>query len=230
MKKAIRVGLPVVALAMLVSGAYFGLVWSPPEREMGDVYRIIYMHVPLMWMTLLACCINFIACVAYLVKADVRFDALAETTAEVGLVLGTTGLVLGSIWGRPTWGVWWTWDPRLTSMAIFLVAYAGYLALRKFVEDPERRAVWSAVSGIIIAVDYPVIYFSVRWWRSLHQTQSTPKTLDWPMVFSLRWNAFALLFVFLFFLVERYRIAVTARRRELVLPDALPSAASPRAG
>ncbi|MGZ6163234.1 MAG: cytochrome c biogenesis protein CcsA, partial [Myxococcaceae bacterium] len=114
----------------------------------------------------------------------------------------------------------WAWDPRLTTMAILLVAYAGYLALRRFVDDPDRRAVWSAVVGIIIAVDVPVVYFSVKWWKSLHQVQSTPKTVDPQMVIALRWNACAFLAVLIVFLVARYRIALASRIRETSVPDA----------
>src|SRR3954471_22734327 len=118
MSKAIRRGLPFVAIAMLAVGAWLGLAWSPPEREMGDVYRIMYVHVPLMWMALMAALLNFIASIVYLFKSDIRWDALGEATAEVGLVLGSIGLVLGSLWAKPTWGVYWDWDPRLTSLAI----------------------------------------------------------------------------------------------------------------
>ena len=175
MSKPVRIGFVLLTLALLVSGAWIGLAWAPPDREMGHVQRIMYMHVPAAWMALLAATMNFGTCVSYLWKASWKKDAFAEATAEVGLLFGTIAILLGSIWGRPTWGVYWAWDPRLTTMAILLVAYAGYLALRRFVDDPDRRAVWSAVVGIIIAVDVPVVYFSVKWWKSLHQVQSTPE-------------------------------------------------------
>jgi heme exporter protein C len=207
-------------LGLFISGAWLGLAWAPPDREMGHVQRIMYVHVPLMEMALLAGSINFICCVLYLFKASWKTDALAEATAEVGLVFGGIGMVLGSIWGRPTWGVYWAWDPRLTTMAILLVAYAGYLALRRFVDDPDRRAVWSAVAGIVIAADIPIVYFSVRWWKSLHQIQSSPKTVDKLMVLPLRWNLCAFLGLLIIFLVVRYRIALAARLRETTVPDA----------
>jgi heme exporter protein C len=109
-------------------------------------------------------------------------------------------------------------------VAILLVAYAGYMALRRFVDDPERRAVWSAVTGIIIAVDVPIIYFSVKWWKSLHQVQSTPRTVDPQMVYALRWNILAFFLVLLVFLVTRYRIALAARMRETTVPEQAPRA------
>jgi len=199
------------------------VAWAPPDREMGDVQRIMYVHLPSVWMGLLGVTLNFVCSVAYLLNprrtvANLDADALAEASAEVGLFFGTLGLMLGSIWGRPTWGVFWTWDPRLTSMAILLVAYAGYLALRRFIDDAERRAAWSAVVGIIIAVDIPIIWFSVRWWNSLHQVQSSPKTVDPSMVFVLRWNAVAFLLLWLVFLSTRYVIARSRRERELAPP------------
>lgn len=227
MGKLLKYGLPAVALVMLAAGAYIGLVWAPPDREMGDVQRIMYVHVPAVWMALLCTTLNLGACLAYLFKTSWKADSLAEASAEVGVLFGVIGVSLGAIWGRPTWGVYWTWDPRLTTAAIMLVAYAGYLALRKLVEDPDRRATWSAVVGIIAYVDIPIVYFSVRWWKGLHQIQSSPKTVDPDMVFALRWNAFAFLAAMSFFIWQRYRIALAERQDEVALPDALPPPARP---
>jgi heme exporter protein C len=219
MVRHVWTALMVLTAAVLIYGAWLALAWAPPEREMGDVYRIMYAHVPLVQMGLLAATINFVSSVVYLLKASWRTDALAEASAEVGLVFAALGTTLGSIFGRPTWGVYWAWDPRLTSMAVFIVAYAGYLALRRFVDDPEKRAVWSAVAGIVIAVDVPIVYFSVRWWKSLHQMQSSPKTIDPQMVYTLRWNILGYFLLFLTFLGLRYGIARAARRRETTVPE-----------
>jgi heme exporter protein C len=218
MLKNLRIALALLALGLLVWGAYLGLVWAPPDREMGDVQRIMYIHVPAMEMSLLAMTLNFVCCVAYLFRPRWTTDSLAEAFAEVGLFFGAYGLVLGSIWGKPTWGTYWTWDPRLTSMAVGLAAYAGYLSLRRFVDDAERRAVWSAVVGIIIAVDVPIIYLSVRWWRSLHQMQSSPMTVDAAMVRVLRWNFVAFFVLFIVFVTARYAIALARREREVAPP------------
>jgi heme exporter protein C len=223
MGKFFRIALPLVALGLLVWGHYIGLFVAPPDREMGDVQRIMYVHVPAVWMALLALTINFLASVTYLFTPSWEADSLAEASAEVGLVFGAVGVLLGAIWGRPTWGVYWTWDPRLTTAAILLVAYMGYMALRRFVEDPEKRAVWSAVVGIIAAVDLPIIWFSVKWWPGLHQVQSSPKTMDPEMVFPLRISAFAFLAFMIFFIMLRYRIALSERQAEVALPDSLPT-------
>ena len=218
MLKNVRYLLALLALGLVVWGAYLGLVWAPPDREMGDVQRIMYVHVPAMEMSLLAMTLNFLCSVLYLFRPRWTTDSLAEAFAEVGLFFGAYGLVLGSVWGKPTWGTYWTWDPRLTSMAIGLAAYAGYLALRHFVDDAERRAVWSAVVAIIIAVDVPIIYMSVRWWRSLHQMQSSPKTVDPLMVSALRWNFLAYFVLFVVFVMARYAIARARRQQETAAP------------
>ncbi len=178
----------------------------------------MYVHVPAVQMGLLSMTLNFVCSVVYLFRARWSTDSLAEAFAEVGLFFGALGLALGSIWGKPTWGTYWDWDPRLTSMAIGLAAYAGYLALRRFVDDAERRAVWSAVVGIIIAVDVPIIYLSVRWWRSLHQMQSSPMTVDPAMVRVLRWNITAFFVLFIVFAMARYAIAQARRQLEVTPP------------
>jgi heme exporter protein C len=222
----VRALIAVVGVVLLVSGAWYGLFRAPPDREMGDVQRIMYVHVPAQWMAMMGVTLNFCCSVVYLFRPSWPTDALAEASAEVGLFFGTLGLVLGSIWGKPTWGVYWSWDPRLTSEAILLVAYAGYLALRRFVDDAERRAVWSAVVGIIVAVDIPIIWFSVQWWRSLHQMQSSPSTVDPAMRLALRWNAFAFLALWLVFLSSRYLLARARTAHEVTAPPLTVEAAS----
>lgn len=221
MLERIRKLLPFVAVAMLASGAYVGLAWAPPDREMGDVQRIMYAHVPSVWMAFLCLTTNFICSVTYLFTSKWGADALSEATAEVGVLFGAIGVTLGAIWGRPTWGVYWSWDPRITTAAIMIVAYTGYLALRRFVEDPEKRATWSAVVSIIAAVDLPIVWFSVRWWKSLHQVQSSPRTVDPQMVLPLRWCSFAFLFVMICFVWNRYRLAMAERKQEIAPPEAL---------
>lgn len=219
---------PFAALGMIVVGLWIALSWAPPEREMGEVQRLMYVHVPAVWMAMLGFTLNLFCVVRYLFKASWKTDALAESAAAVGLLFGAVGVLLGSIWGRKTWGVWWTWDPRLTTAAILLVIYTGYLALRRFIEDPERRAVWSSVVGIIAYADIPLVWFSVQW-RSLHQVQSSPKTMDPEMTLGLRWWAIAFLFVLIAFIAQRYRIALAERHAEVALPDALPPLNPPEA-
>ena len=128
-------------------GWYLALFSVPPERDMGEVVRIFAVHVPQVQMALLAVVLNFGCSLFFLAKKSWVADALAESSAEVGLYLGTVGTALGAIWAKPTWGVYWTWDPRLTSAAVMLIYYAGYLALRRFTDNPDTRATWSAALG-----------------------------------------------------------------------------------
>jgi len=124
----------------------------------------------------------------------------------------------GSIWARPTWGVWWDWDPRLTTTAVMFFAFVGILALRRFVEDPVKRATWSAVATIIAYVDVPIVYYSVRWWNSLHQMQSSPETVSAVFVIPLRTNAFGVLFFMTGLITLRTRIASLRLRQEMAPP------------
>jgi heme exporter protein C len=123
-------------------------------------------------------------------------------------------LVLGSLWGKPTWGVWWTWDPRLTTTAILLVIYVGYLAVRSFADDPEKRARWAAVVGIVGFVDVPIVYLSVSWWRTIHQPPSTPRSMDPVFVWTLLLNLLAFTLVYAYLMLRRYRLARTERSIE----------------
>ncbi|MFZ5469178.1 MAG: cytochrome c biogenesis protein CcsA [Myxococcota bacterium] len=214
----------IIGAAMMLLGSWLGLWGTPPEREMGEVYRILYMHVPQVWMGMLCGGTVAVCSVAYLVKKSWTLDALGEASAEVGLLFGSVGVLLGSIWGRPTWGVWWTWDARLTTAAIMLLIFAGYLALRRFVDDPEKRGLLSAVLGIFAGANVILVYVSVRIFRTIHQVQSTPETVDPLMTMALRWNATAFLAVMLTFLWWRYRLARGRLERELALPHALPAA------
>jgi heme exporter protein C len=195
-----------------------GLFVAPADRMMGDVYRIIFVHMPIAMMALLAPTVTCFASLFYLLKSSPRADALAEASAEVCIVFCSLCLITGSIWGRPTWGVWWSWDPRLTSVAILWISFIGYMALRRVVDDSDKRATWAAVVAIIISVDVPIVYFSVKWWNSLHQLQSNPNTMDPQMYWPLRANLTAFFVAFLAFLYARYRIAMTTYARELATP------------
>ena len=201
----------LAVLLALAAAQAFGVLTSPPDRDMGHLQKIMYVHVPAAWSAFLAFAVVFVGSVLYLWKREERWDALAAAAAEVAAVLTALTIALGSIWGRPTWGVWWTWDPRLTSTAILLVMIVGYLALRSFVEEPERRARWSAAVGILGALNVPIVYMSVRWWRTLHQFQSSPSTVDAEYAWGLRVNAIAFLAVMIWLVRARYRTAMLER-------------------
>ena len=197
----------VVVLFALVGAQLYGFLESPPDRDMGHLQKIMYVHVPSAWSAFIAFFAVFLSSIAYLWTGRAKHDLVAASAAEVGALLTALTLALGSIWGRPTWGVWWTWDPRLTSTAVLLVVFVGYLALRAFTEDFDRRARWSAVIGILGFLNVPVVYLSVRWWRTIHQVQSAPSTVDSAFAWGLRLNAVAFLLLTIYFVRERYRLA-----------------------
>ena len=210
----------LVAVALLLVGSYIGLFVAPAERHMGEVQRIMYVHVPTAWNALLCFTCAFVAAIGSLWTGRERWDATLVAASEAGIVLNGLLLVQGSLWGRATWGVWWDWDVRLTTSLILLLLFIGVLSLRSFAAGTERKASLTAVAAIVSYVDVPLVYFCVRWWRSLHQIQSSPATVDPAMVLPLRLNAFGLLFAAIWFIVRRARLELARRRSsETALPD-----------
>ncbi len=207
---------------LMAAGLYAGLVAAPSERDMGEVYRIMFVHVPAAWLTLVAFLVTFFASVVYLYGGDLRADALAAASTEVGVVLNFILLATGSIWGRPTWGVYWTWDPRLTTAAILGCSFAGYLALRALAPAGERRALFSALVAILASTGLPFVWFAVKFWSTLHQVQSSPATMAPAMVLALRLNAFAFLAAYLLLCRWRYRLERHLQRDALLPPPEAP--------
>lgn len=158
-----------LTLLGLAATAVFALGVVPADAEQGDVQRLMYVHVPAAWLAFLSFGVVFLASVAYLRTGRIRWDRIAVASAEIGVLFCVLTLILGSLWGRPVWGTWWTWDPRLTTTVVLLLIYVGYLSLRNVADSPSRRAHWSAVVGVVGFVDVPIVHMSVVWWRSLHQ-------------------------------------------------------------
>jgi heme exporter protein C len=210
--------LGALGVALLLWGSVWGLSFAPRETFMGDVQRIMYIHVPTAWNAMLALTFAFVCAVLSLWRGGWKWDARLEGALEVGVVLSALLCMQGSIWAKPTWGVWWDWDPRLTTTAVMVFAFAGILVLRQLVDDPRRRAAWSAVATVIAFVDVPIVYFSVRWWNSLHQLQSTPATVSSAFHWPLRINAFGVLLLMAAFIALRSRVAALRLRSELAPP------------
>jgi heme exporter protein C len=203
------------AFLFLISAQVMGVLTSPPDRDMGVLQKIMYVHVPAAWITMLSFFVVLIFSVRYLWTRAENDDLIAASAAEVGATFNGLTLVLGMLWGRPTWGVWWSWDARLTSTLVLFLIFVGYLALRSFIDEAGRRAQWSAAVGILGAVNVPIVYLSVRWWRTLHQVQSSPSTVDPMYVLWLRANAFAFMFIMIYFIRTRYAAARIERDAEI---------------
>jgi heme exporter protein C len=210
--------LAALGTLLLVWGSTWGLFYAPRETHMGDVQRIMYVHVPTAWNAMLVLTFAFGCALAYLLRGGWEWETRLEAAIEAGIVLSALLCAQGAIWAKPTWGVWWDWDPRLTTTAVMVFAFLGILALRQFVDDPVKRAVWSSVAVIIAYVDVPIVYFSVKWWNTLHQGLSTPETVSRAFHWPLRINAFGVLFLVSGMIVLRTRLARLRRQAELLPP------------
>src|SRR3990167_4309721 len=201
------------ALLSVLAGLYFGLIEAPPDAYQGNAQRIMYLHIPSILTAYLSFFIVFIGSCLFLWKREKRDDILASSAAEIGVLFTALTILEGSIWGKPTWGVWWTWDARLTLTAILLLIFIGYLMLRSLIEDEARAAVCSAVLGIIGFLDIPLIHMSVYWWRTLHQPPSIlrPDKMPWEnvhpsMLIALAVNFAAFILLYFYLLSLRFRV------------------------
>jgi heme exporter protein C len=216
-----------LALAALAASAIMSLAVAPPDAEQGNVQRLMYVHVPAAWLAYLSFAVVFVASIAYLRTSRTRWDRLGAASAEIGVLFTALAIVLGALWGKPVWGVWWTWDPRLTTTAILLLVYVGYLAIRRLPASPARRGRWAAVVGIVGFLDVPIVHLSVVWWRSLHQGPTVARlgspTIAPIMLAALLVGVAAFTLVYLYLLSFRLRVG---RLEERVVAEAL----SPRLG
>ena len=190
-----------------------GFLVAPRDAAQGNVQRIMYVHVPSVLVAYLAFAVVLLASIVYLTTRRESADRIGHASAEVGVLFTGITIASGAIWGKPTWGTWWTWDARLTSVAVLFVMYLGYLLVRGMVDDRERAARYSAVVGIVAALDVPLVHFSVYWWRTLHQ----PPTMLKPgpsgvFVATLLVNLAALALVYVFLVTKR--VALLRREEE----------------
>jgi len=213
--------LGIASLGLIAVSLYLSLLWAPPDVNQGDVMRIMYVHVPTIMLAYAAFGLVLVGSVLYLWKRDLRWDRFAAANGELGVLFTALAIAAGSIWAKPTWGVYWTWDPRLTTTAILFVIYAGYLMLRALQTDPLARARQSAVVGVIGVLDIPIVHESVNWWRSLHQTSSFPlmrdPLIDDRMEVALLVSMAAFTVLYLFLLGQRLRLARLEQDRDELL-------------
>jgi len=160
--------LGIILFLSMILALYMAFLGAPRETTMGDLQRIFYFHVPAAIAGLIAFAINFAASLMYVIRKNRRWDNLALSAAEIGVMFLLMVLVTGPIWAKPAWFVWWTWSPRLTLSLVLCLLYVAYLLIRNYIEDPERKAMVAAVFGIVAFVDVPLVWFSIRWWRDHH--------------------------------------------------------------
>ncbi|MEN3045982.1 MAG: cytochrome c biogenesis protein [Candidatus Hydrothermales bacterium] len=194
---------------------YFSLLVTPPERKMGDLVRIMYIHVPVAWVSLLSFTLVFVFSILYIFKRDLIWDIYSESAAEIGVLFNFLTLVTGMLWAKAVWGYYWVWDPRLTTTLILFFLYSSYLLLRGFIDTPDKRARFSSVLGIIIYVDVLFVYFSVRLWRSVHPSPFAPGDvfITSSMKYALFLSFIPYLIFFLLLFLLRYKIGKRAAEK-----------------
>lgn len=221
----------VLAVVGVVAVTVLGLVISPPDVSQRDTVRILYVHVPAAWLAYLAFIVTAISSAAYLWQRtrSLTWDRLAGASAEIGVLFMAITLVVGSLWGRITWGEFWTWDARLTTTALLFVTYIGYLAVRGLGGSHHQRARRSAVIGLLAVLEIPLVHFSVRLWRSLHQEATVARPngdveIDGLMLFTLFMGIVAFTLVYVWLLLHRQRVlamedAIDDRGLDLALAE-----------
>lgn len=202
-------GLALAGLALLLA---YAIVWSPADREMGDSVRLMYVHVPASILAYAACAITSLSSAMWLRRRSEGWWVLGGAAAEVGTVFTAISLVTGSIWGRPTWGTYWQWDPRITSTTLLFVMLVALQALRRIDDeagDAAARGARGAVVGLLLVPNVLVVHYSVDWWRSLHQSATITRldpTIDGTMLFTLVLGIVVFGVVFAWLMVHRFRL------------------------
>ncbi len=183
---------------------YLVYFWVPTEQNLGVSQRIFYFHVPLGWIGMLSIVVVAIASLMHLITGRQRWDDLAYSTAELGIVYASLILVTGSIWGKPVWGVWWTWDPKLTTTLILWFIYVGYLMMRSYGPGGTQGKRFASVIALIGAVDAPIIYKATDWWRTAHPDNNIPGGLDDRILITLMVSVVTFTVMYVLLLMERY--------------------------
>lgn len=198
--------LGIAALVSILVSLYGALLWAPREAIMGDVQRIFYFHMPSAWLALgPAFTVVFFCSVLYLLKKDLRYDRIAVSSAEIGVIFTTITLVTGPLWAKPIWGAYWTWDPRLTTTLVLWFIYVAYLMLRSAFPEGHKRARLCAVVGIVGWIDVPIVFMSIRWWRTIHPLLITGEgmELDSAMQAVLMFSLFSFSVLYVYLLLVR---------------------------
>jgi heme exporter protein C len=211
------IAVALITFALLTYGLQQAMVGAPTEQTMGEVQRIFYYHVPSAWVAFLCFFVNFLASIWYLIKRSARTDAIALACAEVGVVFCTIVLITGPLWARPVWGIWWTWDARLTSTLVLWLIYVSYLILRRYGAGGQTPVIAAALA-IFGFVDVPLVYMSILWFRTQHPqpvigggqgSGIDPSMLHALLINFLAFSVFAIVLIWL-----RYRLEVMEQQVE----------------
>ena len=201
---------PFFVLVAMLAAIYMIAFFAPVERTQGVVQKIFYFHVPSAWVSFLGFFLVFVFSIQYLITRRRRWDRRARAAAEVGVLFCSIVLLTGPLWARPVWGIWWTWDARLTLTLVLWLIYVSYLMLRHYLPDPQKRAVLSAVVGVAGFADVPLVYFAIRWWRTQHPQPvlagGEASGLDPRMALTLYVSLFVFTLLFVYLFIERSRL------------------------
>ena len=213
--------LAIVGLTLMLMMVFF---WSPLEASMGMVQKIMYIHVPSAWTSFLSITVAFVFSILYLWRRSELFDVIALSSVEIGVIFCGLALLTGSIWAKPTWNTYWTWDARLTTTLILFLIFSGYLLLRRFSEFGEQQARISAVVAIIGFLDIPLIHLSVVWWRTIHQPSTVfskkPGVIDEQILVTLLFSVSVFSIIYLFLLLTRVALEKSNRSYQKQLATA----------
>lgn len=207
---------------MILLATYLVFMWVPNEKVMGPVQKIFYFHVASAWIGFFAFLVVFIAGLAYLYTRNRKWDIIGSSSAEIGVMFTTIVLITGPIWARPTWNTWWTWDPRLTTTLVLWFIYLAYLMIRSSIHEEEKKARFSAIFGIIGFIDVPIVWFSIRWWRTIHPVvvDASGFAMSSKMMTTLMVSLAAFTFLYFYLLcnsmaVEKIRIELAGLKETL---------------
>ena len=196
----------IMTIVSFIIGSYFALYGSPPDYIQGDSMRIMYVHVPSAWWALMSYSVLAVSCTIWFITRNPFFNLIAKSIAPIGAVFTLIALVTGSIWGKPTWGVWWVWDARLTSMLLLLFLYLAYIFLWQAISNKDLASKISAALAMIGFINVPIIKFSVDWWNTLHQPASISKLSSPSIDESMLIPLFIMAFASLCFLITMFSV------------------------
>ncbi len=197
----------LVASALLMAlTLYMVYMWVPTEQNLGVSQRIFYFHVPLGWIGMVSIIVVAVASILHLYTGKQKWDDLAYSTAELGIIFASLILITGAVWGKPVWGVWWTWDAKLTTTLVLWFIYAGYLMVRAYGPAGTQGRRFASVIALIGAIDAPIIYKATDWWRSAHPERNVPFDLNEQMALTFLVSLVTFTIIYVYMLMERYSL------------------------